>query len=76
MLLLDEPLAGLDAERVSRTIEMLRGIETPMIFVSHDREEIAALCDQVIVLDRGSVQWAGATPQMSFSLSSRPQLKR
>lgn len=53
VLLLDEPLAGLDAPRVSRTIEMLRQIETPMLFVSHDREEIAALCDQVIVLDRG-----------------------
>jgi ABC-type molybdate transport system ATPase subunit len=32
---------------------MLRQIEMPMLFVSHDREEIAALCDQVIVLDRG-----------------------
>jgi molybdate transport system ATP-binding protein len=53
VLLLDEPLAGLDAPRVSRTIEMLRKIETPMLFVSHDRDEIAALCDQVIVLDRG-----------------------
>ncbi|HEY2092197.1 MAG TPA: ATP-binding cassette domain-containing protein [Thermoanaerobaculia bacterium] len=53
VLLLDEPLAGLDATRVSRTIAMLRRIETPMLFVSHDRDEIAALCDQVIVLDRG-----------------------
>jgi molybdate transport system ATP-binding protein len=76
VLLLDEPLAGLDATRASRTIEMLRGIQTPIVFVSHDRDEIAALCTQVIVLDRGRVQWAGATPQMSFSLSSRPQLNR
>jgi molybdate transport system ATP-binding protein len=76
VLLLDEPLAGLDAARAARTIEMLRGIQTPIVFVSHDRDEIAALCAHVIVLDRGRVQWAGATPQMSFSLSSRPQLNR
>jgi molybdate transport system ATP-binding protein len=56
LLLLDEPLSGLDTERASRTLEMLRRIETPMLFVSHDREEVAALCDQVIVLDRGSVR--------------------
>jgi len=55
LLLLDEPLAGLDAELASRTLEMLKRIETPMLFVSHDREEVAALCDHVIVLDRGSV---------------------
>jgi ABC-type molybdate transport system ATPase subunit len=53
VLLLDEPLAGLDATRASRTIEMLRHIETPMLYVSHDREEIAALCERVIVIDRG-----------------------
>jgi molybdate transport system ATP-binding protein len=61
VLLLDEPLAGLDAARASRTIAMLRRIATPMLFVSHDRDEIAALCDRVVVLERG-VCGAGSQP--------------
>ena len=53
LLLLDEPLSGLDNARASLIIEMLQRIETPILFVSHNRDEIAALCDATIVLDHG-----------------------
>lgn len=53
VLLLDEPLAGLDAARASRIIEMLQKIDTPIVFVSHNRDEIAALCDATIAIDHG-----------------------
>jgi molybdate transport system ATP-binding protein len=59
VLLLDEPLSGLDAALKQRTIDLLCGLRarlhTPMLLVSHDQAEIRALCDEVIVLDRGQV---------------------
>ena len=62
VLLLDEPLAGLDAARASKIIQMLQKIETPIVFVSHDRDEIAALCDTTIELDHGVTSHGDARP--------------
>jgi molybdate transport system ATP-binding protein len=55
VLLLDEPLAGIDTALSARMLDMLRDVRArvPIVLVSHDREEIAALCDDVVELDRG-----------------------
>lgn len=59
VLVLDEPLSGLDAALKQRTLELLRDVRsrfsTPMLLVSHDRAEVRSFCDEVIVLDRGRV---------------------
>jgi molybdate transport system ATP-binding protein len=62
LLLLDEPLSGLDNARASLIIEMLQQIETPILFVSHNRDEIAALCDATIVLDHGVTSYGDRRP--------------
>jgi molybdate transport system ATP-binding protein len=57
LLLLDEPLTSLDQslkERVLPYLERLRDEFTiPMLYVSHSPEELIALCDDVIVLQKG-----------------------
>jgi len=64
LLLLDEPLASLDEKLKSRGLDLLRRIHgefaIPMLYVSHSREEIAAICDQVICLAEGRVTQRGA----------------
>jgi molybdate transport system ATP-binding protein len=72
VLLLDEPLAGLDATRASATIEMLRAIQMPIVFVSHDRDEVAALCEHVIVLDRGVPATVTRKSWLHHTFSPRP----
>lgn len=62
LLLLDEPLSGLDNARASLIIEMLQRVETPILFVSHNRDEIAALCDATIVLDHGVTSYGDPRP--------------
>ncbi len=65
VLLLDEPLSGLDTTRKERTLELLRSVRThfrtPTVLVSHDRAEVRAFCDEVLVLDRGRVIAHGPT---------------
>ena len=56
-MLLDEPLASLDAKLKARIIPYLIRIrdefQTPILYVTHDQEEVRALCENVIVLERG-----------------------
>ena len=57
LLLLDEPFIGLDlfAQRYLRHVvgAALRRDNFSMLLATHQPEDIEALCDEVIVLDRG-----------------------
>lgn len=59
VLLLDEPLAALDAATKSRIVDDLRrwnqGHGIPILYVTHSREEVFALGERVLVLDRGRI---------------------
>ena len=64
LLLLDEPLAALDAglrDRILPYLERVRDeLGTPMLYVSHAADEVRRLADWVIVLDAGRVLRSGA----------------
>ena len=66
-VLLDEPTSGLDvmATRVSRAlIRRLRDAGHCILFSSHVMQEVAALCDDVVIVDKGRVVAAGAPEQL------------
>jgi molybdate transport system ATP-binding protein len=58
-VLLDEPLKGLDAELKSAIVDDLRAWnrvrQLPILYVTHQRDEVDALGDRVIALDRGRI---------------------
>jgi len=59
VLLLDEPLSGVDAELRARVLEYLVRVRDefpiPMIYVTHDVDEAAAICEEIVVLEMGRV---------------------
>jgi molybdate transport system ATP-binding protein len=59
LLLLDEPLASLDMNLKSRIIPYLARIRDefrlPMLYITHDPDEVRALCDEVLAIDRGRI---------------------
>ncbi|HVU25963.1 MAG TPA: ATP-binding cassette domain-containing protein, partial [Opitutus sp.] len=63
LLLLDEPLAGLDAPLRDRLLPYLARVRDefaiPMLYVTHSPDEVVALCDDVLVLTRGRVTARG-----------------
>lgn len=63
LLLMDEPLASLDAERkfeILPLIESLRDrFSIPIVYVSHAVEEVVRLASTVVVLENGRVTAAG-----------------
>jgi len=63
MLLMDEPLAALDEahkEEVLPFVERLHAeLKMPIVYVSHNIDEICRLCDQLVVMDAGRVMTQG-----------------
>jgi ATP-binding cassette subfamily F protein 3 len=53
VLLLDEPTNHLDLETIEWLEGYLKGINTPMVIVSHDREFLDRLCTQIVETERG-----------------------
>ena len=75
-VLLDEPLQGLDAELKSSIVDDLRAWnranQLPILYVTHHRDEVDALGERVIVLDRGRVIAQG----IPHSVLDAPRTKR
>ena len=59
LLLMDEPLAALDAQRRSEILPLIeqvrREADIPLIYVSHVEAEIARLADEVLVMTAGQL---------------------
>lgn len=57
ILLLDEPLAGVDRERRDRIVPYVLAIRkqlhVPLIYVTHDEDELTAIADRVLRLSNG-----------------------
>jgi ATP-binding cassette, subfamily F, member 3 len=53
ILLLDEPTNHLDLETIEWLETYLKGINTPIVIVSHDREFLDRLCTQIVETERG-----------------------
>ena len=56
VLLLDEPLAGLDEDARERTLEVLRGLPQAMIVVSHDRQFLGRVAHRAVRLKGGRLE--------------------
>jgi len=71
-LLLDEPLAALDAPRKAEILpyleRLVRETKIPMLYVSHALDEIARLADRMVVLDKGRVVAEGSLFDMTVRL--------
>jgi molybdate transport system ATP-binding protein len=80
LLLMDEPLASLDAMRrdeVLRYIELLRDdLGIPIVYVSHSVAEITRLADTVVLLAEGRVLAVGAVDEVMGRLDLRPHTGR
>ncbi len=80
LLLLDEPLASLDAPRKAEIlyyIERLRDeVRIPIVYVSHSIEEVVRLADTVVLLSDGRVVESGPVAQMAARIELRGFLGR
>lgn len=73
-LLMDEPLSALDLdarESLLQTLETLHArLQTPILYVSHQYEEIARLADHLLLMQQGEITASGSLE----TLSTQPSL--
>lgn len=78
LLLLDEPLASLDAALKERLVPYLLRVRDefaiPMIYVTHSPDEVVALCDEVMILRAGRIEKRGR-PAEFFEASETPRYR-
>lgn len=68
ILLLDEPMTGLDA-KLKRRLEteigsLLDELGVTGLYVTHDQEEAMVMCDRLAVLDDGQIQQVGTPAEI------------
>lgn len=75
MLLMDEPLANLDHAAKQSILPALHHVSArwniPIIFVSHDIEEVSQLADYLVLLENGAVILHGPALELSSKLDTR-----
>ena len=74
ILLLDEPLAGLDynakQDCLKRLTLIAKQTKLPMIYVSHDIEELSHVADDLVIMRDGEVTEHGPLIELAGSLES------
>lgn len=57
VLILDEPTSGLDPNQILEIRDLIRelGAEKTVLLSSHIMQEVQALCDRVIIINKGSI---------------------
>lgn len=63
LVLMDEPLASLDRRRKDELLpyfdRLHDELSVPVVYVSHDIDEVSRLCDHLVVLEQGRVAASG-----------------
>lgn len=72
LLLMDEPLAALDAQRKAEVLPYLQQLQVelniPVLYVSHSLDEVARLADHLVLLETGQVLASGLTADLMTRL--------
>ncbi|MBA2125494.1 molybdenum ABC transporter ATP-binding protein [Hyphomicrobium methylovorum] len=68
LLLMDEPLAGLDdklRQEIMTLIEHIRDeFRVPIVYVTHTRDEVRRLASRVVKVEQGEVESSGSVPEI------------
>jgi len=76
ILILDEPTSGLDPNQIVEIRELIieLGKEKTLILCSHILQEVQAVCDRIIIINKGKVVADGSTEELQASIQNRTKL--
>jgi ABC-2 type transport system ATP-binding protein len=74
VLILDEPTVGLDPMQIIRIRETIRslGRERAVLLSTHILPEVDAVCDRVLIIDRGRIVAQGTAAELRSRLTGSP----
>jgi gliding motility-associated transport system ATP-binding protein len=77
VLVLDEPTVGLDPTQIIKIREMIRalGRERAVLLSTHILPEVDAVCDRVLIIDRGRIVAEGTPQDLRTRLAGKPVVR-
>jgi len=77
VLILDEPTVGLDPMQIIKIREMIRtlGRERAVLLSTHILPEVDAVCDRVLIIDRGRIVAEGTPAELRRRLAGSPVVR-
>jgi len=77
VLILDEPTVGLDPAQIIRIREAIRrlGRERAVLLSTHILPEVDAVCDRVLIIDRGRIVAEGTAAELRSRLAGAPVVR-
>ncbi len=76
LLLMDEPLASLDATRKAELLPYLdrlhRALRLPIVYVSHALDEVIRLADTLVLVDAGRIAACGSVGEITSRIDLDP----
>ncbi len=76
IIILDEPTSGLDPNQIMEIRDMIKqlGRKKTMLFSSHILQEVQAVCDRALIINRGEIVGDGDPNSMQSESSARKEL--
>src|SRR5215831_18326456 len=77
VLILDEPTVGLDPVQIIKIREMIRalGRQRAVLLSTHILPEVDAVCDRVLIIDRGRIVAEGTPAELRRRLAGSPVVR-
>ena len=76
ILILDEPTSGLDPNQIIEIRELIKalGREKTLILSSHILQEVQAVCDRIVIINKGKIVGQGTTEELRMSHQRKAKL--
>ncbi len=77
ILVLDEPTVGLDPGQIMEMRELIRSLskDHTVLLSSHIMQEISAVCDEIIIINRGRMIAAGTSEELTRQIRRKNGIK-
>jgi len=76
ILILDEPTSGLDPNQIMEIRELIKelGKEKTLIISSHILQEVQAVCDRIVIINKGKIVADGSAEELKSSIQNKNKL--
>jgi len=76
ILILDEPTVGLDPNQIAEIRDLIKelGREKTLIISSHILQEVQAVCDRIVIINKGKIAIQGSTEDLRKTHRSKTKL--
>ncbi len=77
ILILDEPMVGLDPKQIIEMRDLIKGLakEHTIILSSHILSEVSAVCDHIIIISGGKLAASGSPEELQEMMQTKAELE-